>query len=595
MLEASQVSDTIVYLGAAVVCVPLAKRAGLGAVLGYLIAGAAIGPWGLQLVTDPEATLHFAEFGVVLMLFLIGLEIDLKRLLAMRHAVFGGGGLQMTLGGAALAGALLWLGLPWVVALVIGLAVAMSSTAVAVQLMTEKNLLGAPIGRSAIAVLLFQDLAAIPLIAAVPLLAGERAPGAMGWVAAATAVGAIAAVILAGNYLMRPLIRIIAATKVREIFTAFALLLVVVVAKVMTWAGLSPGLGAFLAGALLASSEYRHALESDIGPFKGLLLGLFFIAVGMSIDFDLVRVQPALLAVLVVGLVGIKGLLLAAIAPRLAVPPRERWLFAALLAQGGEFAFVVLGAAREARFLADEWNALLTAAVAISMAVTPLLVIAAERFAARLAAQRDDDRIDGEDAPVIIAGFGRYGQIIGRLLFAHGTRAIVLDHDPDQIDLVRRFGHRVFYGDATRLALLEAAGAARAKLLVVAIDQVGDNLALVDLARERFPHLRIIARARNVRHWLELNARGVTAERETFESALRSGRQALEALGVPPFEARELAENFRRHNQAILQSMQPHFHDEAKLVDAAKSGLAELEEQLLRDRAAREKLRGDDW
>jgi glutathione-regulated potassium-efflux system ancillary protein KefC len=372
------------------------------------------------------------------------------------------------------------------------------------------------------------------------------------------------------------------------------LLLVVVVAKVMTWAGLSPGLGAFLAGALLASSEYRHALESDIAPFKGLLLGLFFIAVGMSIDFDLVRMQPALLGVLVVGLVGIKGLVLAAIAPRLAVPPRERWMFAALLAQGGEFAFVVLGAAREARFVADEWNALLTAAVAISMAVTPLLVIAAERVASRLTAQRDDDPID-EHAPVIIAGFGRYGQIIGRLLFAHGTRAIVLDHDPDQIELVRRFGHKVFYGDATRLALLEAAGAARAKLLVVAIDQVEDNLALVDLARERFPNLRIIARARNVRHWLELNGRGITAERETFESALRSGRRALEALGVPPYEARELAENFRRHNESVLQSMQPHFHDESKLVDATKSGLAQLEEQLERDRAAREKLRGDDW
>jgi glutathione-regulated potassium-efflux system ancillary protein KefC len=590
MSETSQLVEIVVYLGAAVICVPLAKRVGLGSVLGYLIAGALIGPWGLGLITDPQTTLHFAEFGVVLMLFLIGLEIDLKRLREMRRAVFGGGGLQMITCGAALTLGLVVLELPLGVALVIGLALAMSSTAIAMQIMAEKNLNGTPLGRGAFGVLLFQDIAAIPLIAIVPLLAGgTRTPGTSTWIAAGVAVAVIGAVILIGRYLMQPLIRVIAAAKVREIFTAFALLLVIVVAGAMTSVGVSPGLGAFLAGALLASSAYRHALESDIAPFKGLLLGLFFIAVGMSIDFNLVRAQPGLLAVLVGGLLLAKGLALAAIAPRLAVPARERWLLAALLAQSGEFAFVVLGAARDAQLLGSEWTALLSAAVALSMAATPLLVLGAERYCSRRSAQRSADVIDVDHAPVIIAGFGRYGQIVGRMLFARGIRAIVLDHDPDQIDLVRRFGYTVFYGDATRLGLLEAAGAAHAKLLVVAIDQIEDSLALVDLARERFPHLRIVARARNVRHWLELTERGVVdAERETFEAALRTGEQALQALGSTPDEARQLADDFRRHNLAILHSMQPHFRDEEKLVAAAKSGVQQLEEQLRRDRAARE-------
>ena len=587
MAEASLLRDALVYLGAAVVCVPVAKRLGLGSVLGYLIAGCVIGPWGFGFVTNVESILHFSEFGVVLMLFLIGLELDLKRLVDMRHVVFGGGTLQMAVCGVALAAGLWTLGMPWPGAVVSGLALAMSSTAIAVQTMAERNLLNAPVGRAAFAILLFQDIAAIPLIALVPLLGSGVPGGEPGWQLALKGLAAIAVVFLIGRFLTRPVMRLIARSDVREIFTAFALLLVFGIAELMSLAGLSMALGAFLAGVLLASSEYRHALETDIAPFKGLLLGLFFIAVGMSIDFGLAMARPAQLALLVVGLLAVKGLALALIAPRLGVGT-QRWLFAALLSQAGEFAFVVFGVARGARVLSAEWDALLTAAVALSMAATPLLLLAHDAWLGRQARnEREADTIDDDSAPVIVAGAGRYGQIVARLLSAHGVRVTVLDHDPDQIELLGKFGYKVFYGDATRLDLLQAAGAEKARLLVVAIDDVEDSLHLVDEVRATFPSLRIVARARNVRHWLELANRGVMlSERETFESALRSGRQALEVLGMAPYEARELAERFRRANLATLQAMRPAFGDEAKTVAIARSGREELEENLRRDREA---------
>jgi glutathione-regulated potassium-efflux system ancillary protein KefC len=602
MSETLLLRDVLVYLGAAVVCVPLAQRAGLGSVLGYLIAGCLIGPWGLALINDTQSILNFAQLGVVLMLFVVGLGLDLRQAMQMRGPVFGGGSLQMGACGAALAGGLFLLGVPWQGALVAGLALAISSTAIAVQVMGERNLLAAPIGRNALAVSIFQDISAIPLLAVVPVLAvgaaATAAPAGSGWIVAAKAFGAIAGVIVIGRFLTQPLMRLIARSGVREIFTAFALLLVIGIAQLMNLAGLSMGLGAFLAGVLLANSEYRTALQTDIAPFKGLLMGLFFIAVGMSIDFGVVFSQPLLLALLVIGVLAIKVLVVAAIAPLLGVARSERWLLAALLAPASEFAFVVFGLAREVRVLPGNWEPLLVAAVALTMAAAPLLFIAHDRLLARrMRTPRAADVIDDDSAPVIVAGFGRYGQIIGRLLFAHGVRATVLEHDPDQIELLRRFGYKVFYGDATRLDLLEAAGAARARLLVVAIDDVEASLRLVDLARSRFPHLRIVARARNVRHWLELSERGVeSVQRETFESALRSGRQALEALGVAPYEARELADAFRRANTATLRSMQPHFRDEAKAVAIARSGREELEENLRRDRAARSRGSGaDDW
>ncbi len=587
--------DALIYLAAAVICVPIAKRLGLGAVLGYLIAGALIGPWGLRFIEDVESTMHFSEFGVVLMLFVIGLELEPKRLMTMRKSVFGGGALQMALSSVALADGAMLLGLDWKAALVVGAALALSSTAIAVATMTERNFLPTPTGQASFAILLFQDIAAIPLLAIVPLLGAQTVANAdPGWLNALKAFGAIGAVIVIGLYFTRPVLRVIAATNLREVFTAFALLLVIGISQVMLLAGLSMGLGAFLAGVLLASSEYRHALETDIEPFKGLLLGLFFISVGMAIDFGLLLNKPGMVAMLLFGFVALKIVMLWLAARVLDINARQRWLFAILLSQGGEFAFVVFGASRMAGVLSREWEALLTMAVALSMATTPLLLIAHDWWMARMECAKggkdEADVIDEKDAPVIIAGFGRFGQIVGRVLLANGARAVVLDHDPDQIELLRKFGTKVFYGDATRLDLLHAAGAKNATLLVNAIDDMEDSLKLTDIVREHFPNLKIVARARNVTHYVQLRQRGVAVvERETFESALMAGRHALEALGFDRFRARDMANIFRRHNVSVTEAMIPHFDDDDKLVSAAKAGRDELAEQFEKDRKQFEK------
>jgi glutathione-regulated potassium-efflux system protein KefC len=586
--------EALIFLAAAVIFVPIAARLGLGAVLGYLIAGAVIGPWGLALVTDVSATQALAELGVVLMLFVIGLELDPRRLAGMRREVFGGGALQLAACGAVLGAALLALGLTWEAALVGGLALGLSSTAVSIQTMTERNELATPTGRSVFAILLFQDIAAIPLIALVPLLAHAVPQGSAPLATRiAIAAAAIAGVVILGRYVTRPALRLIAKINIRELFTAFALLLVIGIAELMTLAGMSMALGAFLAGVLLASSEFRHALETDIEPFKGLLLGLFFISVGMTIDFGLLASRPAMVALLVVGYLVVKLAVLWGVARALGVSARQRGLFAILLGQGGEFAFVVFGSARDASLIGRDWDALLTMMVALSMAATPLLLLAYDRFAARGAGrEREPDAIDAEES-VIICGFGRFGQIVGRLLLANGIRAVVLDHDPDQIELLRRFGYRIFYGDATRLDLLEAAGAGKARLLVNAIDGVEDSIALVDRVREHFPGLAIVSRARNVSHYLELRLRGVTViERETFESALKVGRAALEALGVDRYRAREVADIFRRHNLATVESQMAVYKDETRFLAAARAGREELEESFARDRERFEREHG---
>ncbi|HEX7606998.1 MAG TPA: cation:proton antiporter, partial [Usitatibacter sp.] len=522
-----------------------------------------------------------------------GLELEPKRLVSMRATVFGGGSLQLVVSGAVLAAALMALGLPWQAALIGGLALALSSTAIATQAMTERKELDTPTGRAAFGILLFQDIAAIPLIALVPFLGHVETPGADPvWMRIVLAVAAIAGVVVIGRHLTRPALRLIARFDIRELFTAFALLLVIGVAELMSLAGLSMAMGAFIAGVLLASSEFRHALESDIEPFKGLLLGLFFITVGMTIDFGLLASRPGTVALLLAGFVALKYVSLWAVARMLDIC-RERWLFAALLAQGGEFAFVVFGVARESKLFSAEWEALLTITVALSMALTPLLLLLHDRLTARgTKIERAADTIDAQ-APVIIAGFGRFGQIVGRLLLANDIRAVVLDHDPDQVESLRKFGYRVFYGDATRLDLLEAAGARRARLLVNAIDDVESSIALVDRVRANFPDLPIVSRARNVSHYFELKLRGVeVAERETFEAALRVGRSALERLGIDRFRARELADAFRRHNIASVDATLPFYQDEARRMSIAKQGREELEQQFARDREVFEREHG---
>jgi len=591
--EGDLLAEMLRYLAAAVVFVPLVSWLGLGSVLGYLVAGCVIGPYGLGWVHNVESIRHFSEFGVVLMLFVIGLELDPKRLWSMRRAVFQGGALQLLVCAVACGAPLLMLGLPWRGAVTSGLALALSSTAIAMQLMSERNLTGTTLGRAAFAVLLFQDIAAIPLVGLVPLLSDVPSPQhSQGLEGTLKVLGAIVAVVFVGRYLTRPALRIVAGTELRELFTGFALLLVVGIAHFMESVGLSMALGAFLAGVLLASSEYRHALESDIEPFRGLLMGLFFMSVGMSIDFGLFARKPldvfAALALFILA----KVLALATLAKPLAVQSSQRWLLAGVLGQGGEFAFVVFGAADQARLLPGDWDAILTLVVALSMAVSPVLVVLHDKISdwAANAREREYDAIETTGAPVIMAGFGRYGQIVGRMLMAAGVKVTVLDHDPETIEFLRKYGFRVFYGDATRVELLESAGAARAKVLVNAIDNVEDNLALVDLVRSHFPHLKIVARARHVSHFFELKARGVQQlERETFESALVTARSALTSLGVSPYEARQQAVRFRRHNLRLLDQLESHYYDETRRLSTTRAWREELEQQFERDREALER------
>ncbi len=597
--------SSLIYLGAAVLAVPLARLLGLGSIIGYLGAGIAIGPWGLSLVSDGRAILQFAEFGVVLMLFLVGLELDPKRLWALRRPIFGWGSVQLLGSTALLAAVGVALGVDWRLAVVAGLALSMSSTAIGLGVLNERNLLPTHAGQSVLSVSLFQDVAAIPILALMPLLAFAPVVGAAhdgnGWIEAAKAVGMIAAIILGGRLLLRPALRWIARSRTPEIFTAAALLLVVSTAALMQSVGLSMALGAFLAGVLLAESEYRRELETDLEPFKGLLLGLFFIAVGMSIDFAVVLRQPLLVAGLVAGFILVKALVVLAMARLMPIALAERPVFVILLAQGGEFGFVVLQGAQAARAVDADNASVLVAAIALSMLLTPLLLVAADRWwASRLKPQRPagvEEIAESQDAPILIAGFGRYGQIIGRLLHANGLTATVLDHDAEAVASLRRFGWTTFYGDATRLDLLRMAGAGKARVFVLAIDDVTQSEQAARLVREHFPHLSIVARARNATHYARLKALGVHhIERETLDSALMSGRSVLELMGWERHTARTQALRFRRHSVELLDAMAPHFADESRLIAISRQGRQQLEETWARERAEnRSRHASGDW
>ena len=590
--------NSFIYLAAAVIAVPLAKKLGLGAIIGYLAAGIAIGPWGLGLVTNVQDILHFAEFGVVLMLFLIGLELEPKRLWTLRRPIFGWGSAQVLGCAALLTGAAMAFGVGWQTALVAGLGLALSSTAIALQAIAERNLMPTSSGQAGFSILLFQDVAAIPILALLPLLGAMADNSDTNEALALTRrsleaikiVAVIGGIIIGGRLLLRPLLRWIANSGTPEIFTAAALLLVVGIAGLMQLVGLSMALGAFLAGVLLAESEYRRELETDIEPFKGLLLGLFFIAVGMSIDFGLLWRSPGLMAAILLGFLSLKLVLIYALAYLMKLPYQERPVFALLLAQGGEFAFVVFQAAAGAQVFSAETASLLIGAVALSMLLTPLLLLAVDKLLLPRYANCNTPQLDEisepQQAPVIIAGFGRYGQIVGRMLLAQGIAPTVLDHDAEMIETVRTFGYRVFYGDATRLDLLRTAGAASAKILVLAVDGVEQSLKIVDLVKEHFPQLQIVARARDVTHWNALRDRGVMrVERELFESSLRSARNVLELLGQPPHEARRSAVRFRQHNLELFEQMYPHRKDREKVIAVARQGRLQLEAQMAQERA----------
>ena len=596
--------NSLIYLGAAVVAVPFSKALGLGSIIGYLAAGMAIGPWGLGLVTNVQDILHFAEFGVVLMLFLVGLELEPKRLWSMRRPIFGWGSAQV-MGCAAILFMALWassLFVPavstalggWKTALVAALGLALSSTAIALQVMGERNLLPTSSGQAGFSILLFQDVAAIPILALIPLLGvtqevNEASSGVDIAYSAIKVIAIITGIVIGGRLLLRPIFRWIARSKTPEIFTAASLLLVVGIAALMLFVGLSMALGAFLAGVLLAESEYRRELETDIEPFKGLLLGLFFIAVGMSIDFSVIINSPWLIAGVLIAFIAIKFVVIYGITRLMDVPFQERPVLTLLLAQGGEFAFVVFQAAAGAKVFSSETASLLIGVVALSMLISPLILIAIDKLwlprYANCGVEQPDEISEQQVAPIIIAGFGRYGQIVARLLLAQDIPTTVLDHDAEMIDTARRFGYRVFYGDATRLDLLRTAGAATAKIFVIAVDDVEQSLAIVDLAKENFPQLQLVVRARDATHWNKLKDRDVSLiQRELFESSLQSATSVLELLGYPGVDASRLVQVFKAHNIALLEQMYPHYKDREKLISVAKIGRDQLAEQMAKER-----------
>lgn len=492
--------QTLIYLAAAVIAVPIARRAGLGSVIGFLVAGIVIGPWGLGLIREVETVLHFAEFGVVLLLFLVGLELNPKKLFELRWPIFGTGTAQVVLTIAAVALLGLVFGAAPAIAIIAGMGFAMSSTAIALASLAERGLIATGGGRLAFAVLLFQDLAVIPLMLALALMQ-PGAGGGLDYLAAAKAVGIIVLVIVGGRFLLRPVLRYVANTGMREIFIAFALLLVVGIALLMHSVGLSMALGTFLAGVLLADSEYRHELELDIEPFKGLLLGLFFIAVGMSVDLGLFLRTPLLVLGIAFGIVAVKSALLFGLARASGIRGGDAITFALYLSQVGEFAFVLFAAALAQGLVPRETIDILNATTALSMLTTPLLVFGYDRWIAPRLAHGDSRPADTIEQrhPVIVAGFGRFGQVVVRLLHGMGFETTVVDHDPNQIELVRRFGYRAYYGDATRPDLLEAAGAAEARLFIVAVDRPETAQAIVAEVRHRYPHLKVLARARTNR------------------------------------------------------------------------------------------------
>jgi glutathione-regulated potassium-efflux system protein KefB len=573
---------TVVLLAAAVVAVPIAKRFELGAVLGYLIAGAIIGPAGFKLLQNPQQIAHISELGVVLLLFVIGLELSPQRLWVMRKAVFGAGLAQvLATAGVIAAIAIAAFDVVPKSAVIIGLGLALSSTAFGLQLLAERKELTSPHGRQGFAILLFQDLAAIPILAVVPVLAvGQGA--AVNTIEAGKVVGTIALVVLAGRFLLRPVFRIAVNTRIPEVFTATALLVVIGTAWLMELAGISMALGAFLAGLLLADSEYRHELESQIEPFKGLLLGLFFVSVGMAVDLALLLREPWLVLGLTAALLVVKGVVLFAVGGT--VGGLDRWQslsLAAVLAAGGEFAFVVFQLSAGSNLIDGRTHGLLTLVITLSMALTPPLLLALGQYvhANTRKPEREFDRIDGDPPRVIIAGFGRVGQIVARVLRAQKIPFTALENSIEQVDASRRFGSTIYFGDPSRPELLRAAHADRAEIFVLATDDPEANVRTARLVKRMYPNLKIFARARNRQHafkLMDLNVDGVV--RETLEGSLDLTRQVLEALGQPPRVAADRVNRFRAHDEALLKAQHLVYDDDAALIQSSQEALIELEQ-----------------
>lgn len=587
----------VVYLFAAVVAVPIAARLGIGAVLGYLLAGIAIGPWGLGFISDVEEILHFSEIGVVFLMFLIGLELNPSKLWALRRSIFGVGAAQVIFSAAVLAGLLLLTDFSWQAAIIGGIGLAMSSTAMALQLMRDKGMNRSEAGQLGFSVLLFQDLAVIPALALVPLLAGTDS-GQTDWMKVGLKVLAFAGMLIGGRLLLRPIFRYIAASGVREVFTAASLLLVLSSALFMDALGLSMALGTFISGILLAESEYRHELEVAIDPFKGLLLGLFFISVGMALNLGVLYTHILTILAGVLVLVAVKTLVLYLLARIYGLRSSERLQFASVLSQGGEFAFVLFSAASSVRLFQGDQLPLLLVTVTLSMMTTPLLMQGVDRVLVRRFNEPDEQAekpwVDDDQPQVIVVGFGRFGQVIGRLLMANKKRITVLERDISAVSLMRKYGYKVYYGDATELELLRAAGAASAQSIVITCNDPQDTMTIVHLCQHHFPHLQILARARGRVEAHELLQAGVTQfSRETFSSALELGRKTLMTLGMHPHQAHRAQQHFRRLDMRMLRELMPNHADNAQ-ISRVREARRELEDIFQRE-MQQEKRQPDGW
>ena len=590
-----------IFLISATIAVPIAKKFGLGSVLGYLIAGIVIGPYGLSLIGDIEAVMHFTEFGVVMMLFLVGLELKPSLLWHMKTPILGMGGLQVVVTSFAIGG-IACMFLPWQQAVAVGLSLSLSSTAIVLQTLREKGIMNSSAGRSVFSVLLFQDLAVIPILAVLPFLAtiaisGDSSHGHAlfnikalpGYMQVIVTLLAILSIFFLGKFASRPMFRTIAATRVREVFVGAALALVVGISLLMTAVGLSPALGTFLAGVVLADNEYRHELESDIEPFKGLLLGIFFISIGASLNFTLIGANIKLILGLTAGLILLKMLILAIIGFGFKMGKKQHTLFSIALAQGGEFAFVLFQFSKTNGILPSSTIEPLISAVAISMFLTPLLFLAYEKTCEKcpdeLETKREADKIEDSGQKVILAGFGRFGTNLGRFLMSAGIKPIIFDHDANNVDILRKFGFEVYYGDITRLDLLEAAGAEEAELLIITIDDLEKSRDLIELVRKHFPHLKIAVNAADRSAAYELMDLGVThIRRETFGSALDLGQDALHILGIDPYKAQRLTRIFRKNDQEMMSELYKiHQEDEAKYISMYQQHHADLEELMKHD------------
>ena len=582
--------NLVVYLSATVIAVPLFARLGLGSVLGYLIAGVCIGPWGLGLINNVGDILHFSELGVVLLLFLIGLELEPRKLWTLRRSILGAGGTQVLVT-AALISSFGWLlDVRWQTCVVAGLGLALSSTAIALQSLKEKNLLATPAGKTGFSVLLFQDIAVIPIIALIPLLGLGIVNGEYdgGHASTLVIIGVMFGIFVMGRFFLRHIFGFVASTHLREVFTALSLLLVSGIATIMELLGISKALGAFLAGVLLANSEYRHALESDIEPFKGLLLGLFFISVGMSVDFGLLLENPLRIFAFTAALVALKAAVLYLVARFTGIPPSQRGLFSFTLAQGGEFGFVLFGFAMSVGAMQAHIANQLILVVALSMAITPLLLLINEKFIEPRFFQADDlpmDTVIDDRNPVIIIGFGRFGQVIGRLLMVNKITPTLIDNNPQQLERTRRFGYKSYYGDALRLDVLRSAGADQAKLIVLAMaDQEVINQAIV-LIRREFPNLKIFVRASDRGHAMHLIDNQVDGfARESFASALELAKDVLTELGFSERQARRLSEKFKKFDMDMLHQQVAVRHDEKALISIARTAHNNMEETFAADK-----------